>query len=58
MGAYPYLLLFCVHCDWLQGGEAVGSSILPHALRAVSYKPAIWHPAGQREAQVHPDVVI
>ena len=36
----------------------MGSSMLPHALSAVCNKPAIRHPAGQGEAQVHPDVII
>ena len=36
----------------------MGSSVLPHALGAVCDKPAIRHPAGQGEAQVHPDVII
>ena len=36
----------------------MGSSVLPHALGAVCDEPAIWHPAGQGEAQVHPDVVV
>ena len=36
----------------------MGSSVLPHALGAVCDEPAIRHPTGQGEAQVHPDVVI
>ena len=36
----------------------MGSSMLPHGLRAVSYKPATHHPAGQSEVQVHLDVII
>ena len=36
----------------------MGSSVLPHALSAVCDEPAIWHPTGQGEAQVHPDVVV
>ena len=54
---YPYLLLL-VHSDGLQGLKLVGSSVLPHALGAVCDEPAIRHPAGQGEAQVHPDVVV
>ena len=34
----------------------MGSSVLPHALSTVCDEPAIRHPAGQGEAQVHPDV--
>ena len=32
--------------------------MLPHALGAVCDEPAIQHPAGQGEAQVHLDVII
>ena len=32
--------------------------MLPHALGAVCDEPAIRHPAGQGEVQVHPDVVV
>ena len=32
--------------------------MLPHDIGVVSYKPTILHPAGQSEAQVHPDVVV
>ena len=32
--------------------------MLPHDIRVVSHKPTILHPAGQSEAQVHPDVVV
>ena len=57
MGIYPYLFLF-VHRDWLQCVESVVSSMLPHDIRVVSHEPAVLHPAGQSEAQVHPDVVV
>ena len=57
MGIYPYSLLF-VHCDWLRCVESVVSSMLPHNIEVVSHKPTILHPAGQGEAQVHPDVVV
>ena len=36
----------------------MGSSMLPHALGAMCDEPAIRHPAGQGEAQVHPDVIV
>ena len=36
----------------------MGSSVLPHALGAVCDEPAIRHPAGQGEVQVHPDVIV
>ena len=36
----------------------MGSSVLPHALSAVCDEPAIRHPAGQGEAEVHPDVIV
>ena len=36
----------------------MGSSMLPHALGTVCYEPAIRHPAGQGEAQVHLDVIV
>ena len=36
----------------------MGSSVLPHALGAVCDEPAIRHPTGQGEVQVHPDVII
>ena len=36
----------------------MGSSVLPHALGAMYDEPAIRHPAGQGEAQVHPDVIV
>ena len=32
--------------------------MLPHDIGVVSHKPTILHPAGQSEAQVHPDVVV
>ena len=54
---YPYLFLL-VHGYGLRGLKLVGSSVLPHALGAVCDEPAIRHPAGQGEAQVHPDVII
>ena len=54
---YPYLFLL-IHSDGLRGVKLVGSSVLPHALSAVCYKPAIQHPAGQGKAQVHPDVIV
>ena len=54
---YPYLFLL-VHSDGLRGVKLVGSSLLPHALGAVCDEPAIRHPPGQGEAQVHPDVVV
>ena len=58
MGMYPYLLFFGARRDWLQNGEFVGSSMLPHEIRAVGHKPTILHPTGQSEAQMHPDVVV
>ena len=36
----------------------MGSSVLPHVLGAVCGEPAIQHPAGQGEVQVHPDVIV
>ena len=54
---YPYLFLL-VHSDGLRGVKLVGSSVLPHAVGTVCYKPAIRHPAGQGEAQVHQDVIV
>ena len=36
----------------------MGSSVLPHALGTVCDEPAIRHPTGQGEAQVHPDVIV
>ena len=57
MGIYLYSLLF-VHRYWLRCVESVVSSMLPHDIGVVSYKPTILHPAGQSEAQVHPDVVV
>ena len=32
--------------------------MLPHEIGVVSHKPTVLHPAGQSEAQVHPDVVV
>ena len=32
--------------------------MLPHDIGVVSHKPTILHPAGQGEAQLHPDVVV
>ena len=32
--------------------------MLPHDIGVVSQKPTILHPAGQSEAQMHPDVVV
>ena len=57
MGIYPYSFLL-VHRDWLQCVESMVSSMLPHEIEVVSHKPTVLHPAGQSEAQVHPDVVI
>ena len=54
---YLYLFLL-VHSDGLRGVKLVASSVLPHALGTVCDEPAIQHPAGQGEAQVHPDVVV
>ena len=34
------------------------SSMLPHKIRVVSHKRTVLHPAGQSEAQMHPDVVV
>ena len=47
-----------MHSNGLRGVKLVGSSVLPHALGAVCDEPAIRHPTGQGEAQVHPDVVV
>ena len=58
MGMYPYSLLFGACRDWLRNSESVGSSMLPHEFEAVGDKPTILHPAGQSEAQVHPDVIV
>ena len=43
MGVYPYLLLLGVYHN---------------GIGAVGDKPAVFHPAGQGEAQVHTDMVI
>ena len=32
--------------------------MLPHEIRVVSHEPTVLYPAGQSEAQVHPDVVV
>ena len=32
--------------------------MLPHGIRAVGDKPAVFHPAGKGEPQVHTDVII
>ena len=55
MGIYPFLL---VHHNWLRCVESVVSSMLPHEIRVVSHEPTVFHPSGQSEAQVHPDVVV
>ena len=34
------------------------SSMLPHEIGVVSHEPTVLHPAGQSEAQMHPDVVV
>ena len=52
------IYFFLVQSDGLRGVKLVGSSVLPHALGAVCDKPAIGHPTGQGEEQVHPDVVV
>ena len=57
MGMYPYSFLF-VHSDWLRSVESMVGSMLPHQIRVVSDEPTVLHPAGQSEAQVHPDVVV
>ena len=54
---YPYLFLL-VHSNGFRGVKLVGSSMLPHALGTMCYERAIWHPTGQGEAQVHPDVIV
>ena len=55
---YLYSPLFGARRNWFGNGESVGSSMLPHVVGAVGHKPTILHPAGQSEAQVHPDVVV
>ena len=57
MGMYPYSFLF-VHPDWLRSVESMVGSMLPHEIRVVSHEPTVLHPAGQSEAQMHPDVVV
>ena len=32
--------------------------MLPHEIGVVSHEPTVLHPAGQSEAQMHPDVVV
>ena len=55
---YPYSPLFGACRNWFGNGESVGSGMLPHVVGTVGHKPTILHPAGQSEAQVHPDVVV
>ena len=57
-GIYPYSLLFGARRNQFGDGESVRRSMLPHEVGVVGYKPTILHPAGQSEAQVHPDVVV
>ena len=54
---YPYSFLF-VHRNWLRSVESMVGSMLPHQIGVVSDEPTVLHPAGQSEAQVHPDVVV
>ena len=54
---YPYSFLF-VHRDWLRSVESMVGSMLPHQIGVVSDEPTVFHPAGQSEVQVHPDVVV
>ena len=54
---YPYSFLF-VHRNWLRSVESMVGSMLPHQIGVVSDEPTVFHPAGQSEVQVHPNVVV
>ena len=57
-GMYPYSLLFGARHNWFGDGESVRNGMLPHMVGAVGDIPAVFHPTGQSEAQVHTDVVV